>query len=341
LFRLTARFDIAIQGEFLFKRPVSDDLCYKITIRDFEVELCLNPNAKSYQKRPVDTPEIFANDSYWGSSKVRIQTSRNEIIPPPVPRTIDERTSYEWHKYFEERKPAHRQVAWETLNRAILFFKYRLHNPNLSLLNQYSSGFQNPFWIDESGKEIGNVGITIVMERLPSLDRFGICSLSRQDDSSLENSLRNPILPELVEELISDAQSAVFQQNLRRAILETAIACEIAVKQAFFAKATPAGVAYEFLEDKGKVRVTAIELIDSVAKQAFGKSFKEDERVHFNNIDFLFRCRNKVAHRGELTYKDDSGMHFVDNDTLAVWWESVETLLEWLHANVSGKEITE
>jgi hypothetical protein len=57
-------------------------------------------------------------------------------------------------------------------------------------------------------------------------------------------------------ELLSDAQSAAFQDNLRRSTLETAIACETVVKQTFFAKATPSGAAYEYLEDKGKVHVT-------------------------------------------------------------------------------------
>ena len=73
-----------------------------------------------------------------------------------------------------------------------------------------------------------------------------------------------------------------------------------------------------------------------MAKQAFGKSFKEDEKYHYDNIDSLFRCRNKVAHRGELIYKDDYGiLHSVDKDLLTVWWDSVAVLLVWLHADTS------
>jgi len=133
---------------------------------------------------------------------------------------------------------------------------------------------------------------------------------------------------------MSDAQSAVLQNNLRRAVLEMAIACEIAVKQAFFAKATPAGAAYEYLEDKGRVHVPITELLHNVAKQAFGKSFKEEEPSNYNNVDFLFRGRNKVAHRGELVYRDGTGnLQSIDEETLAEWWESVMILRAWILAN--------
>ena len=226
------------------------------------------------------------------------------------------------------------------LNRAVLFFKYRLHNPNLSLVDLY---ILKPVWIDEKGIEIKNTGGSgITGTRLPSLGRFGVESLSRHDDTDLKNALQNKISPDLIEQLLSDAQSAAFQKNLRRAILETAIACEIAVKQTFFAKATPSVAAYEFLEDHGKVRVTVLDLIISVAKQAFGKSFKEDKESHYDNIDFLFRCRNKVAHRGELIYKDQSGiLYSVDDDKLADWWESVEILRAWLQARAKELAATE
>ncbi|MCX6641835.1 MAG: hypothetical protein NTV15_00400 [Candidatus Bathyarchaeota archaeon] len=258
-----------------------------------------------------------------------------------MPQTIGGRTSYEERRrYFEERKPEYRQAAWEMLDRAVRFFKYRLHNPNILSVNQDGNDFQNPVWIDESGNEIVNNAFYGVGTPLPSLNRFGVRSLSSHDDADLVNALQNPISPDLFEELLSDAQSAAFQGNLRRSVLETAIACEIAVKQTFFAKATPSGAAYEYLEDKGKVRISITEMINLVAKEAFGKSFMDDEKIHYDNIDLLFRCRNKVAHRGELKYKDNSGTHPVDNDRLAEWWKSVGILRAWLLAKGREQDAT-
>ena len=138
-------------------------------------------------------------------------------------------------------------------------------------MNLYGCDFQNPVWIDESRNKIENNEWFGVGTPLPSLSRFGVRSLSSHDDADLVNVLQNPISPDLFEELLSDAQSAAFQDNLRRSILKTAIACETVVKQTFFAKATPSGAAYEYLEDKGKVHVTIPELIHSVAKQALEK----------------------------------------------------------------------
>jgi hypothetical protein len=223
------------------------------------------------------------------------------------------------------------------MNRAIIFFKYRLHNPNLSRLSYRD--FHDPVWIVESGEEISLNLKIFLNSRIWAHKKFGVTHLSRQDDPDLEKALQCPIHPELSEELLSDAQSAIIHGDFRRAVLEMAIACETAVKQAFFAKATPAGAAYEYLEDKGKVHVTIIELISSVAEQAFGKRFKEDEMDHYDNIDFLFRCRNKAAHRGELIYKDKSGiLCSVDDSKLADWWESVEILRAWLQA-IKAKEL--
>jgi hypothetical protein len=346
LFRLTARFDVNLQGgSFLFKRPMIDDLRYKTTIGDFDVELFLNTNLPAYyrnmQKRGDPVPKDYTDENYyWATSNVRICTTRNEDITAPIPQTIDGRTSYEERRrYFEKLKPAYQQAAWEVLDRAIRFFKYHLHNPNLLSVNPYARDFQNPVWIDESGNEIQNNAGYGILTPLPSLGSFGVRSLSRHDDQDLMNSLKNPISTDLIEELLSDAQSAAFQGNLRRSALETAIACEIVVKQTFFAKETPSGAAYEYLEDNRKVHVTILELINFVAKKAFGKSFKDDEMPHYKNIDSLFQCRNKVAHRGELKYKDESGMlRPVDKDKLAEWWSSVEILRAWLLAKAKEQE---
>lgn len=337
--RLTARFDVNLQGgSFLFKRSMFDNLSYKTTIRDFDVELCFNNHLSAYyekMKGGAVIPKEYTDENWvWATSKVTIHSARNEDTNVPMPQIIDGRKNYdERYRYFENLKPAYQQAAWEVLDRAVHFFKYRLHNPNLSLVNQNNNDFQNPVWIDDSGNEIENNSIFIVLTSLPLLSHFGIRYMSRHDDTDLVNALKDPNSTDLIEELLSDAQSAAFQGNLRRSALETAIACEIAVKQTFFAKATPSGAAYEYLEDNRKVHVTILELIHFVAKQAFGKSFKDDEMPHYKNIDSLFQCRNKVAHRGELKYKDDSGMlRPVDKDKLAEWWESVGILRAWLLA---------
>lgn len=326
--RLEAKYEIDLEnGKLFINRPITDDLSFRINIDDFDIKLCLNPEKSSSHGLTV-----VAGEQYWPTSKIRITVGRDENITPPTPKLVNGHRDFSGlQPYYNERRPAYQNAALEAVNRAILFFKYKLHNPELFTLSR--SDVRNPAWSVAGGEEFSPTfeADSFMHNHNPG---FGIEHLSRKYDSDLTEALQNIIHPELSEELMSDAQSAVLQENLRRAVLEMAIACETAVKQAFFAKTTPAGAAYEYLEDKRSLRVPVQDMVDSMAKLAFGKSFKEDETLHYKNIDFLFRCRNKVAHRGELTYRDDSGvMQPVNKDTLALWWESALTLLKWLKAN--------
>ncbi|MDQ1261692.1 MAG: hypothetical protein QG575_873 [Euryarchaeota archaeon] len=161
MFRLTARFDVNLQGDgLLFKRPRFDDLSYKTTIREFDVKLCLGLSTDLpayYQKIKSSShiPKEYTDENWvWATSKVQIHLARDEDTNVPMPHIIDGRKNYEErNRYFENLKPAYQQAAWEVLDRAVRFFKYHLHNPNLSLVNQCNSNFQNPVWIDESGTE--------------------------------------------------------------------------------------------------------------------------------------------------------------------------------------------
>ncbi len=93
-------------------------------------------------------------------------------------------------------------------------------------------------------------------------------------------------------------------------------------------------MAFEYLEDKGRINITVLKLIDAVAKQVFGESFKDFNKDAYKNIDYLFRCRNKVAHRAEVVYRDDRNvLHKIDLSTLNQWWESIGKMFDWLNAH--------
>ncbi len=131
---------------------------------------------------------------------------------------------------------------------------------------------------------------------------------------------------------MADARTAYFDNILRRTIIELAITCEIVVKRKFFPNDTPAGSAFDYISEKSKVTVTVLDLISNVAQEAFGEAFREKELKAFKDIDHLFRCRNKAAHRGALSYRDDKGIKTqVNSETVKEWFQSVETLLDWLN----------
>lgn len=221
--------------------------------------------------------------------------------------------------------------------RCIKYFKYVLKNPFLDEFHYNEYDFANPTWVDEMGTELRPGIITFFSEPVPGMDgekNFGIKKFCPDLKNDLGEILKNDLTPDLYQEILADAQSAIFEGNYRRGILEMAIVCELAIKQAFFAKTTPAGSAFEYLEDKGKVHVSVLEFISRVSEEAVGVSFKEEYPDHYMNIDHLFRCRNKIAHRGEALFRDDTGkLHNPDKDILSEWWCSVDMLLNWISKN--------
>jgi hypothetical protein len=77
--------------------------------------------------------------------------------------------------------------------------------------------------------------------------------------------------------------------------------------------------------------VRVLDLLDRVSLEAFGNSFRTEHPNEYRDIDHLFRSRNKVAHRGELSYRDDRGTRMrVDSAMVARWWDSIQALVEWL-----------
>jgi hypothetical protein len=134
----------------------------------------------------------------------------------------------------------------------------------------------------------------------------------------------------LSEEILSDAQTALFERNLRRAVLGLAIASELAVERKFLSSDSPTVEAFEYLERTSRVGVRVVDFISDVAREAFGKSFKQDHPKHYVNIDHLFRCRNKVAHEGKLSYRDQQNGITADYELVARWWDSVLQLIDWL-----------
>ena len=112
-------------------------------------------------------------------------------------------------------------------------------------------------------------------------------------------------------------------------MLELAVACEVFVKETFLGSNYRASRVYEALEDRGKVNLRVLDLIDIGGAAVTGSSFRTHDPEAFRDIDNLFRARNKSAHRGKVTYRDDSGVHEVTFRVLVRWWTSAAKLFEW------------
>jgi hypothetical protein len=233
--------------------------------------------------------------------------------------------------YFKQRIGQYGTAACEAVNRVIRFFKFEMKTPFLQELPSRHQSFQNAEWKDASGTLVGKGSPTLIAKGIPGLwGELGVQKLRDESVELLQEALTNPREPMLYEQVLSDAQTALFEGNLRRAVLELAIASELVVEQRFLSGDSPAVAAFEYLENRARFRVSVVDFIHGVAREAFGKSFKDDHLNDCNNIDYLFRCRNQVAHRGELSFRVDKKVIPADYQLVARWLDSVMQLIDWL-----------
>jgi hypothetical protein len=329
---LVAKYRIELEHPIYVRRSETDELKYGLNINDAYIEVLLIPSKGSKEKHKNERLGAFAVDYV----ELSISLPENEKPPPADITPKDGHGSYyEIEQYFDKRIKKYTDIAKIVYQRLLKYFKYRKGTPYLFDIDKLSH-FPLPIWFDENGEEIWKTRNRAVYVRWTpgwSKVEFGIEEFRKSDDKSLISAIKNDVDLTLYQEIMSDAQAAILQNNYRRGILEIAIACEIAVKQAFFAESTVSGVAYEYLENQGRVNVRTIDLISNVAEYVFGENFRLVNETAYRNIDYLFRCRNKIAHRGQVTYRDDNGVwHQPDRDTLRNWWASLEELLSWLNA---------
>jgi hypothetical protein len=337
MYRLTATYEIEPQCLFRLKRAENAQLAYTAKISRFSVEVTLVQNGGASFKEAHEQYEVRA------VNKIRIVVSGQEdSIPPDVPR--NDKGGRDWtarSAWFSQRTNEYHQAALTVANRVMKFFKYQMHAHLVREFTKLDIELGVTKWTGEDGQDLAPPGVKPIVLHAIGQASLGERDFTDDEDSVLQRALETELPIESYQEFMSDAQTSILRGNMPRAVMEMAIACEIAVRQAFFAKATPAGAAFEYIEDKARISVKVIDLVDAAARQAFGESFKDAAPDAYQDIDFLFRCRNKVAHRGETFYRDDRGTtHKVTRDTLRQWWLSAMRLLQWLAGHRSWVSLT-
>ncbi len=326
--KLFAHFEVDLPGQCLVTWPEDQDIRLDCAIGEFDVAMQLVVDSSERAKK--------TNDAHWTYvlRRVLVSISKDEVeLPSAVIPDDKGRKDYTIQAaYFDQRIEQYGDVACKAINRLIRFFKFHLKTPFLMELPSQHRVFQNAKWTDHLGNIVGKGPVVFVSNGVPGrMGQLGVLKLGPESLEPLEKALQEPLEPKLYEEILSDAQTALFEKNLRRSVLEMAIACEVVVKRRFFSAYTPAGAAFDYLEDTSRIKVRVIDLIHRIAEEAFGRSFHVDHPDQYKNIDHLFRCRNKIAHRGELSYRDDSGVtQPVDYNTVESWWNSIMSLIEWI-----------
>ncbi|MEZ4699246.1 MAG: hypothetical protein R2834_02860 [Rhodothermales bacterium] len=327
--RLTAEYSIDIPSPCLIQWPIDETPTIDATIDGFSVRIVLQPvkdwrlthKEENYYVTSIDSLEIF------------VSREENES-PPPSRLNAKGGTDFsDQYPFINERATPYRDIAVKAANRLLNFYKYHLHAPLIEPIPEGHNGFANPRWFIDDDEQIAGNKVTFTVEYVAGLHgELRTYKFRPADESILQKYLTNVPDHSLADELLADAKSAWFEHNYRRAVLELAICVEVMVKRKYFEKASPAGAAFDYLEDKSQIRVRVLDLIDKIASEAFNRSFKNEHKNEYNHIDELFRCRNKIAHRGELKFRNEAGQTVeADSDMVALWWEAAYCLKDWLH----------
>jgi len=325
--RLCAKYDVRLPQSLIVKRREDDRFELRDTVNEFDVVVTFVHDYGGARKR---RGERQFTRSY---SRIFILVSRPETESPPAVEVSEKGTRdyTKQHPYFDARRGDYGKVAVAAVRNVLSFFRHRLHQP----VSADFRGISNPVWLDESGAEVGKGTVMVHLPMIPGLgpQNFGIRPLRKQHDAALLRALQKPLKPSLAQEFLADSQVAAFDGNLRRAVLELAIACEIGVKKRFFGSSSIASLAFEYFEGKGVLKTRALVLVDEAAKQIFGRSFRDEHGDQYECVDYLFRCRNKVAHRGNLLFRDNQGVQTpVTGQMVETWWIAVHDLFRWLRA---------
>lgn len=313
-------------------------------------ELTLEERAESYQDGTVPTVRTVI-DGDQVAIRFNWDMAKNPVVPGhtfPAIATFTIEVTKEVERFdpananeYAPLRESFRLVAYKVAKRLLSFFRFELHNPFTWPIE--STTFKSWKWLDGQGVEIHENPKGAIMAHFPGYPfptnraKLSSTALARSKEGNLLAALQHDLEPPVSRQLQAQAQEAIFENQYMTAVLLLAVACEVSIKTTFFKEGSPASEAYDFLEDNRKVEVSPIELIHKVAKRAFGVSFKEEKPQAFEAIDYLFRCRNKVAHRARPIYRTNGEAYkTLDHQTLVEWWYQVDELMSWLRRVSTG-----
>jgi len=139
--------------------------------------------------------------------------------------------------------------------------------------------------------------------------------------------------PSIVDFFVEEARGALFSKSVSVLIINTAIALEIFTSRFCLEYARKIG------KDADAVFKSYLDSNDSFVVKNFKKiipyltsiNLNVEDKDKYQQVDFLFRTRNKIVHTGEPFYIDDSGTKIKVNfeKSREFFWVSLD-VFEWV-----------
>lgn len=126
--------------------------------------------------------------------------------------------------------------------------------------------------------------------------------LTKQKWKDLGKKLSSGVETELWEDFIVDAKVALDEDDLNRAIIYSAIACETFIKEYTEKSAIEKGISqtfWKYLKDPS-TETRVLTYYDQVLHLVKGHSMKTENKNSYNKLVRIFRARNKIMHEGKI-----------------------------------------
>jgi hypothetical protein len=226
---------------------------------------------------------------------------------------------------WEERERL-QSVALNVLNsflRAVRYLTRQLHVQTLTETEFMSCA--DPVFTDEGGESsvflYANTGWPCLMVLDPAEASSPI------NHSEIESVVANPESMDTTQSLLYDAFGFLETGDVRRAVLEAAIAAEILIKQHISRKGGPI---YEFIVEEHGLSFSVTTLFDKVLSCLGECSLKSEDPHRYNTLDYLFRTRNQIAHTGKCGFRHNSKWNLVGREKATEFLEVVKWVFGWL-----------
>jgi hypothetical protein len=289
------------------------------TLGDFVVNVNLDPDS-SDDNTIVWQPPTAAPSYVCKGGLVRV-TRLEQSLPPSSDADPKDRASY-----FRIRN-AYEEAADTALRRLIGFVRHSLRqavdgSPDVN---------PNAAWVDGLGNTLEAPSVRSYTLRRNILGEVPVNDSHR---AAVTAAIAVDQEAPLHAQFLADFSDSLMSHNIRRAVMELAIACEVFVKTTAFGSDRRASRMYEAI-DGTRAHVPVPQLIQLLGETRAddGVPFQDEYPDASDDIDHLFQARNKVAHRGIPSFRprrgNDRRRQEVTQVVLTSWFASVNRLTQW------------
>lgn len=330
--RLIATVEFALPEGLLFEAPSEDKFSeverglFNFSIENFDLRIWLRHRA-SYSRKLKDAPLGVTSGTY-----VRVEVSRDEPDHPParLAEVAGTAETAPLSEYALHKQQHYGGIAAAGVRRLLAYFRYEAGNPLLGAdVRLPAQVFANPTLTLAEGEVVWDRTSTAVAEEFACVreyPRWDIKPFRAGNEEQLERYLANEPTVALHDEIRAEARDAIARGDLRRAIVDLAVAAELAIK-ALLLRESPAADMWTHFEQQGRLRIGVILMLEA-AEQIYSTPFG-----HMGDLKNLFMCRNQIVHHGKKRYRQNSGpWKFADRTVLASWWNAVSALVAWLNS---------